>query len=122
MTQPTQKVKLPYKRDWKINQGAYWSRFFIYKDSNNNPIDITGWTAKMDIRIKKGGDLLYSLTTGSGITNGGANGKITWTLTIAQTTTLKGSPVYDLFLTNPAATQSFPILTGNLNIEQRVSQ
>jgi hypothetical protein len=118
----TIKVRLPYHRDWEIYQGSYWSRWFIYKDNNGNPIDLTGWTVKMDIRTKKGGDLLYSLSVGSGVTNGGANGTITFTLTIAQTTTLKGSPVYDLVMTNAGATQAIPILTGNLNITQRVSQ
>jgi hypothetical protein len=118
----TIKVNLPYHRDWEIYQGTYWSRLFIYKDANGNPIDLTGWTAKMDIRTKKGGDLLYSLAIGSGIVNGGTNGTIAWTLTIAQTTTLKGSPVYDLVLTNAGATQAFAILTGNLNITQRVTQ
>jgi hypothetical protein len=116
------KVTLPYQRDWAIYQGSFWSRWFIYKDSNGNPVDLTGWIAKMDIRLKKGGDLVVSLAIGSGITNGGANGTITFSLTIAQTILLKGSMVYDLFLTNAGATIAVPILTGNLNITQRVSQ
>jgi hypothetical protein len=118
----TIKITLPYHRDWNIYQGQSWNRWFIYKDSNGSPIDLTGWTAKMDIRLKKGGDLVLSLTTGSGITNGGSNGTITFALTIVQTTTLKGSMVYDLFLTNAGATLAVPILTGNLIITQRVSQ
>lgn len=118
----TIKTKLPFHYDYTIYQGQTWTRWFVYKDANGNAIDLTGWTVKMDIRTKKGGDLLYSLAIGTGITNGGANGTITYALTKAQTATLKDSPVYDLVLTNPAGTEAYPILEGNLVVTQRVTQ
>jgi hypothetical protein len=41
------------KYDFTIEQGVSFELSFIYKDSNNNPIDLTGWCARLTWRTNK---------------------------------------------------------------------
>ena len=52
-----------------ITQGDSFVLSITYTDSNNNPIDLTGYTANMEVRDKPGGKILCaSATIGNGIT------------------------------------------------------
>ncbi|MDI9934697.1 hypothetical protein QM806_04410 [Rhodococcus sp. IEGM 1351] len=50
------------KYHFTIEQGATFRTSFVWKDSDGNPIDLTGVTPKMQIR-KTGGSLIVSLTS-----------------------------------------------------------
>lgn len=39
--------------DIEIEQGSKFDPTFTWKDDNGNPVDITGWEGKMEIREKK---------------------------------------------------------------------
>lgn len=87
--------------DILIEQGATFRKTFVWKDSNETPIDITGYTARMQLRRKKSSTTAeHSATTeNGGITLGGALGTVD--VLIPATTTADFSwttGVYDLEL------------------------
>lgn len=89
------------------DQGATLDRTLTYKTDAGVPIDITGWTARMQIRSRAGGTLYATLATAGTvdgtITLGGTAGTIRL-LVAAGVTSLWTfrSGYYDLELTNPA--------------------
>lgn len=77
-----------------IEQGADWTRTLTWQDSGGTPINLTGYTAKMQIRLSSDSTALIvelnsAPATGKGtITLGGALGTIQLDLTAALTATL----------------------------------
>jgi hypothetical protein len=47
------------KYNFIIEQGATTNFEFVYKDSSGNPIDLTGYTARMDLRATPGASTSY---------------------------------------------------------------
>ena len=89
--------------DFKIEQGAQFDRTLTYKDSNGVLIDLTGFTAALQVRFKKDSPatLIDMTSTNGAIILGGTAGTIRLLQTAAQTrlnTFL--SAVYDLELTS----------------------
>lgn len=85
--------------DLSIDQGTTVNRILTWK-RDDEPVDLTGFTARMEVRNKVGGDLLYRLDTTLGnLTLGGTNGTITLFIPAATSSawTWK-SGVYDLEL------------------------
>lgn len=88
-------------RDLVIEQGATFYQPLRWKDSDGNPIDLTNYTARMQIRRNHESDVvLLSLTTeNSRIELGGSLGTINLIITAADTKDLNFSEaVYDLEL------------------------
>lgn len=58
----------PATLDLEVYQGAYWSQRLVYEDSNSAPIDLTGYTARMQVRrtVDETGDPIIELTTENG--------------------------------------------------------
>lgn len=58
----------PAVLDLEVFQGAYWSQRLVYQDSDEQPIDLTGYTARMQVRraVDADGDPIIELTTGNG--------------------------------------------------------
>ncbi|MBN8248335.1 MAG: hypothetical protein J0L84_12950 [Verrucomicrobia bacterium] len=86
------------KRGDTLQFDALWSQ------ENGDPVDLTGYTAKMQVRPQTadGAPILDLSTGGNGITLGGAAGTIAVTASAATTRTLTpGEYVYDLELTSP---------------------
>lgn len=88
--------------DIQCDQGSTWNLRLTYKDSNDAAINLTGYTARMQIRPRlESSTVTASLTSGSGITLGGAAGTVDLTLTAVQTAVITaGSYVYDVELVN----------------------
>lgn len=86
--------------DLAIEQGAEFEKGFIWKDAAGTPIDLTGYTARMQIRPSVASEtILLELTTENGrIRLGGANGTIHLKLGATITATLPKGGVYDLEL------------------------
>lgn len=124
MTQAT-RTSLPVHRDYTIYQGTTWNRWLKRKDANEDPIDLTDWTARMQIRRTVNGEVLFDLSSDAegGIIISGGDGQVTWELSDEQTAGLavKGA-VYDLFMTNPAGDETYCILEGTLTIRPRVTR
>jgi hypothetical protein len=83
-----------------IEQGATFRLALVWKDSEGDPVDLTGYTARMQIRPAVAStEVLLSLTSGSGITLGGATGAVNVLATAAQTAAIDSKKgVYDLEL------------------------
>ena len=66
--------------NFMIEQGATVNFELTYKDSNGDPIDLTDYTARMQIKNSKGGDQTYItlsstlLDDGTGLNMSGSNG------------------------------------------------
>lgn len=92
------------QKNWEVDQNTTFTFIVEYKDNNGNPISLVGASAKMQIRDNKGGSkLATTLTTqpGEGIVINGPEGKITVTMTPAQTNKLfYPKSAYDIMLTD----------------------
>lgn len=88
--------------NWEVDSNTTYQFQIDYKDSNGDPIDITGSSAKMQVRDATGQKLAFTLTSPSGgITIDGPNGTLTVKMTPTQTSKLfYPKSVYDLMLTD----------------------
>jgi hypothetical protein len=102
--------------DIEIEQGATFELVFIYQDEAGNPFDLTGMTARMQLRrTYNSPDALLTLTTeNSRITITPLLGKIVLNISATDTTPLTGSGVYDLELVNGSVVNR--ILEGSFKI------
>lgn len=89
-----------------IEQGATFALVLTWKDSAGAPIDLTGYTARMQIRTSaRAATATLALTTENGrIALGGAAGTITLSISAVDTAALAARPyVYDLELVTGAS-------------------
>lgn len=86
-------------RDISINEGADWSMRLTWK-ADGDPVDLTGFTAKMQLRKTYGTPVLVELTDGDGIVLGGADGTIDLTIPAPLTLDLPPTSLYDLVMTS----------------------
>ena len=88
-----------------IEQGATFVKSLLWQAGDPlAPLNLTGYTARMQIRPSVGSyEVLLELTSSAGIALGGAAGTIVITITAAQTAAMtKLSGVYDLEMINGA--------------------
>jgi hypothetical protein len=72
--------------NFDIIQGDSFVLVVKYTDSNKQPIDLHGYTAEFQVKDQPGGKVVCATaTTSSGIVIDEVNGKLTVTLTPAQT-------------------------------------
>ena len=86
-------------------QGATFSRVITYQGSEGAPVNLTGYTARMQVRATtEDAAVLLSLTTeNGGIALGGAAGTVTLLATATQTAAMpSGELVYDIELVSGA--------------------
>jgi hypothetical protein len=90
---------------------------------DNLPVDITGYTADMQVRYATDTAIIVELSTANGrAVISGALGKVTLTLTASQTAALAANNyIYDLNLTAPDSTVT-KILTGAFVVAESVTQ
>lgn len=88
--------------DITIEQGATFNLIMTYQDENGDPINLTGMTARMQLRRQaSSAETLINLTTENGrITLGGVAGTIALSVSATDTAALTGSGVYDFELVN----------------------
>lgn len=106
----------------KIEQGATFSLTLTYKDSNDAAINLTGYSARLQMRKNiNDSSTVVSLTESSGLTLGGAAGTIV--ITISATTTASLDPaegVYDLEIeTGGVVTR---LLSGTYEVSREVTR
>jgi hypothetical protein len=111
------------KYDITIERGATFSLVLTYKDSTDALINLTGYTARMQIRRKIGdATFLLELTTENGrIALGGALGTITLSASAATTNELAGSGVYDLEIISSGG-QVTRVIEGKVHISDNVTR
>jgi hypothetical protein len=108
--------------NFTIEQGATFNLLMTWK-IDNVAVNLTGYTARLQARIDVDEtDTILSLTTGAGITLGGAAGTISLDQTATQTAVLpKGEYVYDLELQSSGGIVT-RLLQGELNISAEVTR
>lgn len=86
----------------EIDQGADWFFNVTYENPAGTPVNITGYTAALQLRsLPQSPDAVLSLTTGSGITITGATGLVAIHATANQTRIIdEGDYYYDLEITS----------------------
>jgi hypothetical protein len=113
------------KHDIIIEQGATFRRVITWKDSSGSPINLTGYTAKMQVRERvRDSDVVLECSTSNGrITLGGSAGTITIVAQDEVTVLLSEMPkaVYDLELTS-AGGEVTRLLRGNAEIIGEVTR
>lgn len=106
-----------------LSQGESFSRTLTWTDSGGNLVNLTGYTAKMDLRSSPVGSTtaLLTLTDTSGLTLGGAAGTIVWEMTDVQTLLLPtGTVAYDLRLTSGGGEVTY-LIYGTIAVRARVT-
>lgn len=107
-----------------IYQGANFSQQFTWTDTNNTPINLTGYTARMHARTSVNAPTPFlNLTSPSGgITLGGSAGTVTVALTAAATAAIdEVLGVYDLELVAPSGDVT-RFLQGTVTISREVTR
>jgi len=106
-----------------IDQGADWYQNFIYQYSTGTAINLTGYTAELQLRSNVANSIAaLTLTTGSGITITGATGTIALHATAAQTTAISaGFYQYDLEITS-ATNIVTRLVYGQIQVTPQVSR
>jgi len=109
-------------KNFQVDQGATFSFQIEYLDSSDNPINLTGSTAKMQIRDTKGGkQLVATLNTPS--SNGiDINGNVI-TVTIPAASTNKlifPKSAYDILVTDTNGNK-IRLLEGFLTLDRSVT-
>lgn len=114
-----------FKFRLEIDQGTTFRRRFVWKTGNPPlPVDLTGSTARMQIRPELSSDeVLAELTTeNGGITLGGVEGTIDLYLSAEETAEIRvPSGVYDLELVN-ADGDVDRVLSGGVAISFEVTR
>ena len=114
------------KYDFTIEQGATFCETVAYKTEADQPIDLTGYSARMQIRKQKlSEDVLFELTTDpdKGITIDGKKGLITLLITADETENFNASGfygVYDLELV--ADDVVIRLIEGNIYVSSEVTK
>lgn len=87
-----------------IDQGADWFINFTYEQPAGTPVNITGYTAALQIRTSPlAKTTVLSLTNGNGITITGASGLLRCHATATQTAAItNGKYAYDIEITSPS--------------------
>lgn len=110
--------------DILIEQGTTFQLNLVYKDSNDAPIDVSGYTARMQVRrTYDAPTALLDLTSENGaITLGGVSGTVNVSASPNLTRELppKGG-VYDLELVNPAGVVT-RLIRGAVSVSPEVTK
>ena len=115
------------QHDILIEQGSLYTLNLVYKDSEGVPIDLTGWSARMQIRQKHTSPdpALISLSSVAGsIILGGALGTISARITsdMSAALTIK-TGVYDLELIPPSGEDdAFRLIEGAVTVSKEVTR
>ena len=117
---------LAAKHDFTIERGSVFTRLIQWNAANGNPQDLTGYTAKMDVRPSEDSDVLIkSLSTDDSTITLGLNGLITLKLDATATSALSNynKAVYALEMYPGGLTgEAVRILEGFVFISLEVTQ
>lgn len=108
--------------DITIEQGATFQMNLTWKDSTGSPVNISGYSARMQVRENyEAEDTLVSLVSPADITLGGALGTIAITIAASATQNLQlEEGVYDLELVNGATVTR--LIQGKATISREVTR
>jgi len=106
----------------KCNQNETFQRTLTYKDSTGSAIDLTNFTAALQVRRDFDTAPVISLTESAGITLGGVAGTIAIVIASTATAALDANThYYDLVITSPAGVKT-RILEGKFDIVRGITR
>lgn len=109
-----------------IDQGADWYINFTYEQPSGTPVNITGYTAALQVRtspLAKTTVLSLTTLTSGGITIVGASGLIQCHATAAQTNAItNGKYAYDIEITAPVTGVVTRICQGTIEVSPQVTR
>lgn len=129
--------------NFTIEQGTTFQRTFKYKDSNGDPLDLTGHDVRMQIRsdlADNTGSFLHEFGSGSAFSTEGSGGLFLlsssvagqaaskvdqFTLFISASTTTSmsfGSAVYDIEIEDTGSNVVTRLLQGKIKISKEVTR
>ena len=112
----------PY--NFTIEQGTTFTIAFAYRDSAGNPINITGFSARMHARqpIESARTLINATTANGLLAITGVTGTITLSMTATQTAALNFTTArYDLELESPAGIVT-RLIEGTITLSKEVTR
>ena len=118
------------KYNLTIEQGTTLNLDLTYRDSDNNPIDLTGYSAKMQIKsdyADKNPKTYLTLSSSlnadnTGLTLGGASGSINIFVSAPSSSAINfDSAVYDLEITSITGLVT-RLLEGNVKLNREVTR
>lgn len=107
----------------QIEQGSTFSRTITYKDSAGSAIDLSGYTARMQLRknIEDTSNILELTTSNGRISLGGVAGTVTLTIAASDTAALSAiEGVYDLELVSGDTVEK--LLKGTFTVQREVTR
>lgn len=109
--------------NFTCEQGATFTRVINATDAAGDPIDLTGYTARMQVRRDlDASSIIIELTTENGrISLDGASGEITLTIDAEDTSAIPRPGVYDLELESDGGTV-IRLLKGTFNLDSEVTR
>lgn len=114
--------------DFTIDQGSYWTRLITWKDADGDPIDLTGYTARLQWRKRYEDDAVLEITTeNGGITLGGVDGTIQLDIFAGDTSpiTINGDTatfLYDLEMIPGSESTAHRLLQGKFTLTREVTR
>ncbi|MBX9877643.1 MAG: hypothetical protein K2Y22_04225 [Candidatus Obscuribacterales bacterium] len=110
-------------KDYVLKEREVFEGAFLYLQSDGTPVDMTGWTAKLQIRKSPGSATLYeTLTEVAGITIDTVTGRVSWIIHTEDTAVWTFSKaVWDLKLID-ASDDERVIIEGAIRREKAVTQ
>lgn len=115
---------LAAKLNLTIKQGATFRKRLVWRGSNKKPINLTGYTAKMQARSAYGDpQVLFELSTeNGGISLGGTAGTVELYVSDETTATFSfDRAVYDLFL-YASNGDALPLIEGIVRVIPRATK
>lgn len=107
-----------------INQGATFRHKFTWQDGKKRPVDLTGYTARLQAResIESAAAIINLTTENGGIVLGGTTGTITLHLSAAATAAIMIKKlVYDLELVAPNG-DVIRLVGGTISVSPEVTR
>lgn len=114
---------LPAHHSFTIPQGTTWERVLEWQQPDGTPVNLTGYTGRMQVRDRQD-QIVIELTTATGeITLGGTAGTVTLLLTDATTALLPTgiAMVYDLELESSGG-EVTRLVQGNVGVDAEVTR
>lgn len=108
--------------NFEIDQGSTFTLPLTWNDAEGDPINLTGFAARMEVRSPNLVDVFDEFTDGSGITLGGATGTIDVLFESSDTSDYTWrNGVYDIKMTDPASVVT-RIMQGAITVDPDVTK
>ena len=109
------------KLNLTVEQGATYSKRLVWRDKNKRPVNLTGYTAKMQVRATAASPVvIFELSTDNGRISFPAVGVVQLDIAANDTDTI-GAGVYDLKLYTPGG-QEIRFIEGKFTVTPGVTK